>query len=200
MSASPRTALARQMAGELPAYRPTPMDALRAARKQLLEAGRLDMATLPAAVGVSRATLYRWVGSREELLGEVLADLGERTFMRALQAQRQVGAERIVGATVTTMRAVHDLPAMRTLLAEEPELTFRLCTSRAGPVQGRIMTRVQAALDEEVAGGRLRLALPSSDIAYLVLRVGESFIYSELITGYPPDFDKAAQALHLLLR
>jgi AcrR family transcriptional regulator len=194
------TGLARQLAGELPTHRATPLDALRAASHMFASTGQLDMRTLPSQVGVSRATLYRWVGSRDALLGEVLADLGDRTIQRALNEATTTGEERIVSAVIQTMRGVYELPAMRQLLSEEPELTFRLCTSRAGPVQRRIIAKLQDALEQEVAAGRVALSLPAADIAYLLVRVGESFLYSELITGEPPDFEKAAQALQLLMR
>src|SRR5690242_2266002 len=52
--------------------RPTPVDALALARRRWLAGERLDMGALAKELGVSRATLYSWVGSRERLIGEVI--------------------------------------------------------------------------------------------------------------------------------
>jgi len=50
--------------------RPAPLDALRLARRRWLAGERIDMGALARELGVSRATLYGWVGSREKLIGE----------------------------------------------------------------------------------------------------------------------------------
>ena len=52
--------------------RPTPRDAFRLARRTLLDGQRLDMQALAGQLGINRVTLYRWVGSREQLLVDVL--------------------------------------------------------------------------------------------------------------------------------
>jgi Tetracyclin repressor-like, C-terminal domain len=41
--------------------------------------------------------------------------------------------------------------------------------------------------------------MPIHDLAYLVIRIGESFIYTDLITGGNPDSGKARTALLALL-
>ena len=58
------TVLQRHLAGDA---RPPvgPLDALREGRRWFLAGQRVDMSELAAALGISRATLYRWVGDRE---------------------------------------------------------------------------------------------------------------------------------------
>jgi len=69
------TALERQLAeAQLPA-RPTPIDAFKPARRRFLHGERLDMSTMARELEINRVTLYRWVGSRERLLGEVMFSL-----------------------------------------------------------------------------------------------------------------------------
>ena len=53
------------------------------ARRRFLAGERLDMTALATELGVNRVTLYRWVGSREKLLVEVIWDLGTRTLRDA---------------------------------------------------------------------------------------------------------------------
>ena len=49
------------------------------ARRQFLRDGTIDMEELPQELAVSRATLYRAVGGRDRLLGDVLWSLAERS-------------------------------------------------------------------------------------------------------------------------
>src|SRR3954465_14750206 len=75
-----RTKLQRDLAGAAERRRPTPLDAFRLARRKFLAAERIDMSALADELGVNRVTLYRWVGSREQLLVEGVWSLGERTL------------------------------------------------------------------------------------------------------------------------
>src|SRR5689334_17008829 len=57
-----------------------PHDVVEAATTCYLRGEPLDMSALAAQLGIGRATLYRWVGNREELLARVIAETSERTF------------------------------------------------------------------------------------------------------------------------
>jgi hypothetical protein len=52
------------------------------ARRAFLAGERVDMGAIGQELGVSRVTLYRWVGNRGQLLGEVLAALAIQTARR----------------------------------------------------------------------------------------------------------------------
>ena len=54
---------------------------------------------------------------------------------------------------------------------------------------------IEAEIPEQI-----RPDLPVEDMAYLlVVRVGESFIYNDLLTGGTPDTEKARLAFRLIL-
>jgi AcrR family transcriptional regulator len=55
-------------------------DAIKLARKRFLQAERIDMSALADELGVNRVTLYRWVGSRDQLLVEIIWSLGSKTL------------------------------------------------------------------------------------------------------------------------
>src|SRR5688572_15499605 len=65
------TPLARELAGEGRA-RATPVEAFQLARHKWLAGERIDIGALARELGVGRATMFRWVGSRELLLGEII--------------------------------------------------------------------------------------------------------------------------------
>jgi AcrR family transcriptional regulator len=85
------TPLQRQLAGTATA-RPTALDAFRLARRSFLAGDRVDMQALARALNVDRATLYRWVGSREQLLSEILWSLIDPTIEKLRKAHCQPAA------------------------------------------------------------------------------------------------------------
>ena len=55
-------------------------------------------------------------------------------------------------------------------------------------------------LTEETEAGRLDLPADLREVAYVVVRLIESYIYLDLITGEEPDARRAEPVLRLLLR
>ncbi|MFN7133236.1 MAG: QsdR family transcriptional regulator [Myxococcales bacterium] len=47
--------------------------------------------------------------------------------------------------------------------------------------------------------GHIRPAMPLDALAYLIVRIGESFLYRDAITGEPPDVANAITAIRLLV-
>ena len=74
------TRLQRELAGDAEPREPTAIDAFKLARRRFQGAERVDMSAMADELGVNRVTLYRWVGSREQLLVEVIWSLGARTL------------------------------------------------------------------------------------------------------------------------
>src|SRR4051812_23278289 len=85
---------------------PTTADAetaFRLARRKFLAGERVEMKALAAELGVDRTTLFRWVGNRDQLLGNVLWSAAEPTFANALATMRSTGAlgvAEVIGAFV----------------------------------------------------------------------------------------------------
>ena len=194
-----QTALERALAGERTPQRASPLDALRLARSHWLAGERLDMGALARELGVSRATLYTWVGSKERLLGEVLWSFAESGLEQSRQAARGSGAEFIVEVFERFDRMNAEFVPLRRFIEQDPELALRLLTSKHGPVQERMIAAARALLAEEVEAGALVPALDIDTLAYMIIRVAESFTYSDVITGSEPDIDKAVAVVRLLL-
>src|SRR5258708_8477905 len=89
-----QTALQRQLQQGAPARRATALDAFTLARRRFLRGERVDIGGLSTELGVNRVTLYRWLGTREQLLVEILSSLAERTLSDRL---KRVEAEDITG-------------------------------------------------------------------------------------------------------
>jgi AcrR family transcriptional regulator len=194
------TKLQVQLASAGDFRRPTPLDAFRMARRKFLAAERIDMSALADELGVNRVTLYRWVGSREQLLVEVVWSLGSRTLSNVDKRVRAKGAERIVRVVTRFLEDVISNEGMRRWLAEEGELAMRLLTRHDTDFQPRLIEAIEAMLREESDAGRLDLPVDLHEVAYVIVRLIESYTYLDLITGEQPDARRAEPVLRLLLR
>jgi AcrR family transcriptional regulator len=183
--------------------RPTREDASRLARAAFLDGRRLDMNALSRDLGVNRVTLYRWVGSRNALLVEVLwsiaAYLLEQEGLLASKAGA-VGGERVVRVIVGFLDRVITGQPMQRLLAEEGELAMRLLTRHDAGFQPRLVAAVQELLEQEIGGGTLTLDAETREVAYVIVRLIESYTYLDLITGEQPEAARAEPILRMLLR
>jgi hypothetical protein len=86
--------------------RPTATDAIRLARRRWLAGERVDMSAMAAELDVNRVTLYRWIGSRETLLVDIVWDLAERTLADVSAQTRGRGPERVVAVVTRFVEAV----------------------------------------------------------------------------------------------
>jgi AcrR family transcriptional regulator len=197
------TPLRRQLSGSQSA-RPSALDAFRQARRTFLAGDRVDMQALARTLNVDRATLYRWVGSREQLLAEVLWSLIDPTIsklrQRAATGDPSALSQSPAAAVITgIVRSVIANEGMQRFLDREGDLALRLLTTRASDFETRLIALIGEFVSAEAAAGRLSAAVPLDDLPYLLVRVMESYIYLGLITGEHPDPDRAARVINALL-
>jgi AcrR family transcriptional regulator len=177
-----------------------PARALHLARRRFLAPERIDMSALAQELGVNRVTLYRWVGSRDKLLVEVVWALAKQALDYAKTHTDAHGADRIVETVTHFLRLVIDNPGMQRWLSEEGEHAMRLLTRHDADFQPRLILAIEDLLNEEAEAGRLALPVDVHDLAYVIVRLIESYTYLDLITGDPPDASRAEPILKMLLR
>ena len=190
--------LLEQQLNEESARRPSPIDALKLARRQFLAGERIEMHQLAADLGISRVTLHRWVGSRDLLLAEIHWSLAAPAFDRARQSVRANGPQAVAATIENLLTDILSDACFRDFLTREPEIALRVLTTTRTPFQGRMVERTRQLISDEL--GSRTLPLPEHDLAYLVTRIAETFCYLDLIQGGEPDPGKAAQAIAALLR
>jgi len=180
---------------------PKRADLLAAARRQFMHGERIDLPALADELGISRATAYRWVGNAEQLTAEVIASLVSDTFDRVREETRGLkGTRRILEVLERSMRYTARFKPLRQFLDRDPQRSLRLIASKDGPVQQFTIAQHQKLLEEEEQRGALRLPVDAHTMAYAITRLGESFLYADLIAGEKPDVDKAITILRLMLR
>ena len=180
--------------------RPTALDAFLRARTRFQACERIDMSSLAEDLGVSRVTLYRWVGSRDALLAEVIWSLARRTLDNIEAEVEATGSERIVRVITRFLDDVITNPGMKRWLGEEGESAMRLLTRHETGFQPRLIDAVEEMLRAEADAGRLALPADLREVAYVIVRLIESYTYLDLITGEKPDARRAEPVLRLLLR
>jgi len=179
-------------------------DAQRAfdlARETFVAGRRIDMGGLAGTLGVDRTSVFRWVGNRDTLLSEVLWSLAVPTLVQAERAaEPERGAAHVATLVTHFANDLIEAEYFRAFLRREPARALRLLTTKDSPIQQRYVATtawlVRAHLGEHPFGGTIDVA----DLAYLLVRVSESFTYADLITGEEPSSERTRVALRHLLR
>ncbi len=159
------------------------------------------MGLVAEELGLNRTTLHRWFASRDDLLGQVLSDLSRIEFARALAGTRapRGTADRVISVLERFLRSQHESAAFQAFLAREPATAARVLMTAAGGVEQRSRGMVEALLEEEAAAG-LALTAPVDVLSVALIRVGEAFLYADIISEGEPDVSRAVTIFRLLLR
>jgi AcrR family transcriptional regulator len=190
------TPLSRRL--EAPA-RATPQELFALALDWWTKGERFDIGRMAQELGVSRATVFRWVGTRELLYGEVISKQFESALATASGEARGEGPRRIADIT---QRLLHQLVAnepLRRFVQQDAEYAMRVLMSKSSTVEQRCAASVRTALEEGVQKGHIRPAMDLDALAYVIIRIGESFLYRDALTGEPPDVESAITAIRILL-
>jgi AcrR family transcriptional regulator len=179
--------------------RATPADALVAARRMWLDELRIDMGRLAAGLGISRATLYNWSGGKDRLTAEVLWSFAAATLADARAGARGSGAAYLGSVVEGYIEALAGFEPLRRFVERDPEQALRVLACNRTPFQGRLIGAIRALIEEQQEAADYRPALDAETLAYLVVRIGESFIFNDVITGTEPDLAKAVEASRILL-
>jgi AcrR family transcriptional regulator len=164
------------------------------AARWIFEGRRLDMQGLADELGVSRVTLFRRVGSREELISQALWRLTERMLEIAVErweAERPEGELHTPGTIRHINAMVAGSAGLRRLLDDEPALTLRVLTDPRGRVQSGIVAFNEVLLRRDMEEFGLVPITEPSALAYALVRLGESFLYADVIAARKPDVETA---------
>ena len=93
-------------------------DVLAAAMHRYLRGQRIDVQAIAAELGLARTTIYRWFGSREELIGEVVFRAAEPLIDAARAAARGEGGVALLDTFDRLNRSYADAPALRQLVEQ----------------------------------------------------------------------------------
>ncbi|HXB17040.1 MAG TPA: QsdR family transcriptional regulator [Solirubrobacteraceae bacterium] len=112
--------------------RATARDALELATATHLACRRVDMGTLARELGVARATLYRWFGSREALLEELLLARARAYAGHAHGQSDAQGDERLMQMVRGMVDSSRVATPVRKFVEREPRLALRILAGHDG--------------------------------------------------------------------
>ena len=165
-------------------------DVLALAMHRYLRGRRIDVHAIAGELGLGRTTIYRWFGSRDELIGEVLVRAAEPLLEQARVGARGTGALALLDTLDRFNRSLADAPALRQFVENERDAALRVIISGAGKVQPRIVEMVTALIRQEVQAGRYRPAIEPSTLGYAIVRLGEAFLFNDAVAGMRGDVDR----------
>jgi AcrR family transcriptional regulator len=165
-------------------------DVLRRAMRRYLRGKRIDVQAIAAELGLGRATIYRWFGTREDLIGEVLMRAAEPLLAEARAGARGKGGAALLDTFDRFNRSLAEAPALRRFLETEREAAMRIITSGAGVVQPRMVAGIARVIEEEVAAGRYDPPVETETLAYAIVKLAEAFLFNDAVAGMRGDVDR----------
>ena len=162
---------------------------------------RLDMRSLARRIGVARATLYRRVGNREQLLDQVLWWRARRLLAEQVRASACLaGTERLTALIGGVLHAIGADRSLRVFLESDPETALRILTGTRSTVHAGMARALEKLIDLERGHGSFDASLDTPTLAYAIVRVSEGFLYADVIADRAPDIGRAVTVIEALLR
>lgn len=176
--------------------------AVEVAARWIVRGRRLEMQGLADELEISRVTLFRNVGTREELLGEALWSLTEQTLhlaARRWEAERREGELYSIGTGRNINTLVSRSSALHTLLEQEPLVTIKVLTDPLGRVQPGVVGFVETMLRRDMNDHGYEPLTDPADLAFALVRLGESFLYADVLAARTPDAEAANRIQRALI-
>jgi AcrR family transcriptional regulator len=162
---------------------------------------RLDMRSLARRIGMARATLYRRVGNREQLLDQVLWWRARRLLAEQVRASACLaGTERLTALIGGVLHAIGADRPLRAFLESDPETALRILTGRHSTVHQGMAASLENLIDLERGRGSFDTSLDTPTLAYAIVRVSEGFLYADVVADRAPDIGRAVTVIEALLR
>jgi AcrR family transcriptional regulator len=165
-------------------------DVLAAASYRYLRGRRVDVQAIAAELGLGRTTIYRWFGSRDELIGEVIAAAAAPLLADARRRASGRGGPALLDTFDRFNRSLAAAPALRQFVENESEAALRVITSGAGRVQPRMVAMITGLIAAEVNAGRYTPPVEISTLGYAIVRLAEAFLFNDAVSGMRGDVDR----------
>lgn len=167
--------------------------------RRYLRGQRIDVQAIAAELGLGRATIYRWFGSREDLIGQVLVRAAEPLLEDARAKARGRGARALLDTFDRFNQSLAAAQALRQFVAQEREAALRIITAGRGAVQPRIVAGIQSVIEEEVRSGAYAPPVEPATLAYAIVKLAEAFLFNDSVADLRADVDRLREVEAALL-
>jgi AcrR family transcriptional regulator len=154
-----------------------------------LRGRRIDVQAIAAELGLGRTTIYRWFGSREELIGHVLIQAAEPLLEDARAGARGRGGRALLDTFDRFNRSLAAAPALRQFVEQERDAALRIITA-GGIVQPRLVERITGLIEEEARSGAYDPPVEPATLGYAIVRLAEAFLFNDAAAGMRGDVDR----------
>ena len=166
---------------------------LALAMERYVRGQRIDVHAIAGELGLGRTTIYRWFGSRDDLIGEVLVRAGEPLLERARAGAHGAGGVALLDTLDRFNRSLAEATPLRRFVEHEREAALRVITSSAGKVQPWVVGAITELIRREVRAGTYRPAIEPATLAYAIVRLGEAFLCNDAVGGMRGDVDRLGE-------
>ena len=163
-------------------------EVLAAALYRYLRGRRVDVQAIAAELGLGRTTIYRWFGSRDGLIGEVVFRAAEPLIDAARAGARGRGGAALLDTFDRLNRSFAEALALRRFVEQEREVALRIITSSAGNFQPRMVARITTLIEDEVGAGTYDPPVDPATLGYAIVRLAEAFLFND--AGMRSDVDR----------
>ncbi len=183
--------------GPVPIFRRArPQDGLDLAKATFLNGDRVDMGTLATQLATSRSTLYRWFGSREHLLEQVLVVLAQDFSAAARAEAAGQGDARVLDFARRVMNATAQFQPLRAFVEHEPQLALRLLIGERGAVHAKLAQALFEVVSEAHSGDEATALETHLDV---VVQVAATQLWATLAIGEEPQTERVVDIVRVML-
>ncbi|MCG8534715.1 MAG: transcriptional regulator [Pseudomonadales bacterium] len=196
------TTLSMALTDQKSASKATPMDAFLLAKKYWLNCQRLNLGSMAEELGVSRATLFRWIGNKDLLMGEIIWSVYKPTVLYARQECKSQGVDYVVDVFREVNIQILNSKPLRHFLVSDGQYALSIISSKNSTFHSRMVELNTELLQQEVDRGAIKPYMSIDSMSYFMVRIGESCTFSEVILDQEPDLDQledACKAVRILL-
>jgi AcrR family transcriptional regulator len=174
-------------------------EVLSVAMHRYLRGKRVDVHEIASELGIGRTTIYRWFGSRDGLIGEVICRAAEPLLADARRQARGRGGEALLETFDHFNRMLAEAPALLRFVEQEREAAVRVIVSGTGTVQPRIVAMITTLIAAEVRAGTYRPPVEPATLGYAIVRLAEAFLFNDAAAGIRGVVDRLRQVQAALL-
>jgi AcrR family transcriptional regulator len=172
---------------------------MAAATRRFLRGERIDVQAIAQELGLGRTTIYRWYGTREDLLGEVLVRVAMPLIETARAEAQGTGGDALLDAFDRFNRSLASAGALRRLLEQERETALRVLASGSGAVRPAMVEAVRELIDAEVQAGTYAPPAAPETLAYAIVRLAEAYLYNDADAELRGEVDRLREVEAALL-
>ena len=143
----------------------------------------------PSSAAISRTSIYRWFGSREGLIGEVLAQAGEPLLAEARAEAEGTGGAALLDTFDRLNRKLVEAPALLRFVEQERDAALRILTTDGIP-QRRMVANIARLIENEERDGAYEPPVEPATLAYAIVKLAEAFLFNDAAAGMRGDVDR----------